>query len=262
MRKRPLLRYFGGKWRIANWIISNFPEHRIYVEPFGGAGSVLFKKEPCYAEVWNDMDDSVYNLFWVLKHEDMALELKSQLERTPFSRREFELAHVFTPNQVENARRLIIRSFMGFGADSVTNLNSKTGFRSDSGRSGSTPAKDWVNYSHKLEVFSERLKGVVIESKDATDVMKDHDGPDTLHYVDPPYPHTTRRGGRYKHEMTNDDHIELVSFLKTLKGKVCVSGYDCEIYNSLNWRKETKEARADKSGKRIEVLWMNYEDQK
>jgi DNA adenine methylase len=255
---RPVLRYFGGKFRLADWIISHMPEHRVYVEPYGGAASVLMKKPRSYGEVWNDLDDSVYHLFWCLKHERLALELKLNLERTPFSRREFETAHCYHPDPLENSRRLVIRSFMGFGADSVNNRESKTGFRSNSNRSGTTPAHDWVNYSQHIDTFFERMKGVVIENKPALDVMLEHDAPLTLHYVDPPYPHTTRRGGRYLHEMNNSQHEELCDALKSLKGKVMLSSYDNDLYRSLGWRSETKEARADKAGQRVEVLYMNW----
>lgn len=33
--RSPLSRYHGGKFRLAPWVMKNFPLHRIYVEPFG-----------------------------------------------------------------------------------------------------------------------------------------------------------------------------------------------------------------------------------
>lgn len=256
--KRPVLRWFGGKFRLAPWIIGHMPKHRVYVEPFGGAASVLLQKPRSYAEIYNDLDDSLWCLFSVLKQEDTAKKLKAAITATPYSRREFELAHVYHPDMVESARRLIVRSFMGFGADSASRPESKTGFRSNSNRSGTTPAHDWINYPKEIDAFCDRLRGVVIDHKPAIDVMKEHDSPETLFYVDPPYPHSTRRGGRYRHEMSGGDHDILLQKLSELKGKVMLSGYSEERYEQLGWRKEEKLARADGAGLRTECLWMNF----
>ena len=86
--KRPILRYHGGKWLLAPWIISHFPKHKIYVEPFGGGGSVLLRKSRVYAEVYNEMDGEMSNPFRVAR--DNGQRLKNMLKYTPYSREEFE----------------------------------------------------------------------------------------------------------------------------------------------------------------------------
>jgi DNA adenine methylase len=203
---RPVLRWHGGKWKLAPWIISHFPKHRVYVEPFGGAASVLLRKERSYAEVYNDLDRHVVGLFGILRDEAQAARLKLALELTPFARAEFLTAYEDSDDPIESARRLIIRAFMGHGSDSATGVVS--GFRANSNRSGTTPAHDWANYPDALPATVERLRGVIVEQRDACDVMRQHDGPTTLHYVDPPYMHETRtwmatgKGkGNYRHEL-------------------------------------------------------------
>ncbi len=112
---RPVLRWFGGKWKLAPWILSHFPAHRVYVEPFGGAGSVLMRKPRSYCEVYNDIDCEVVNLFRVLRDPGQAARLIADLELTPFSRDEFIAAYEPAEDPAELARRLVMRSFMGFG---------------------------------------------------------------------------------------------------------------------------------------------------
>lgn len=254
---RPILRWHGGKWLLAPWIISHFPEHRIYVEPFGGAGSVLIRKQPAYAEVYNDLDDQVVNLFQIVREN--GRELKQALAATPFSRNEFLAAALPTDDKFEQARRTVIRSFMGFGSNGV---HQSTGFRANSNRSGTTPAKDWSNYPDSLDALISRLQGVVIEHRDAVEVMKAHDGFQTLHYVDPPYVKSTRtdNGDDYAHELTDEQHKKLLDCLKSLKGKVVLSGYASDIYddNLAGWERVEKKALADGAAERTEVLWMNF----
>jgi DNA adenine methylase len=126
-----------------------------------------------------------------------------------------------------------------------------------------TPAQDWANYPNHIESFTERLKGVVVENKDAIEVLKQHDSIDTLHYVDPPYVHATRNMRRgnaaYAFEMDDQQHVELSEVLQDLKGMVIVSGYQCDLYDRLfkNWCRVQRTALADGAKKRIECLWLN-----
>lgn len=264
--RRPLVRYHGGKWRLAPWIISHFPEHRTYVEPFGGGGSVLLRKPRSYAEVYNDLDGEIVNLFRVVRDQGEAFVKAIRL--TPFAREEFVQAYEPTPDCFEQARRTMVRSGMGFGSSGTSSLI-KTGFRGSATRSGTHPGSDWRNQPLNLEDVVERLRGVIIENTAAVKVMAYHDSPQTLHYVDPPYVQSLRTwckpGSKeaYRHEMTDADHVDLLRFLKTLKGMVVVSGYRCDIYDQEldGWTRIDKSAMADKAMPRVESLWLNFTPQ-
>ena len=263
---RPVLRWHGGKWRLAPWIIEHFPPHRVYVEPFGGAMSVLLRKPRSYGEVYNDLDADVVNLFRVLR-SDRAGELVEALRLTPFARDEFNGAYAPADDEIALARRLIVRSFMGFGSDGHNRDNGRTGFRANSNRSGTTPAHDWCNYPDALATIVERLRGVVIENREARACMDQHDGPETLHYVDPPYLPETRspkaKNGKrfhvYAHELTPEDHGRLLAFVKGLEGMVLLSGYGAPIYDAAlaDWHRVERATFADGAQPRTEVLWLN-----
>lgn len=265
---RPALRWHGGKWRSSAWIIRHFPPHRIYVEPFGGAASVLLRKPRSYAEVYNDLDADVVNLFRVLR-SSAAADLVAALRLTPFARDEFDLSYEVSPEPVEEARRLVVRSFMGFGSNGYNReRGAPTGFRANSNRAGTTPAQDWANYPDALALIIERLRGVVVENRDAVACMKQHDGPETLHYVDPPYLPETRslRGKKagagyvaYRHELTTEDHARLLEDLQGLEGSVVLSGYPSALYDNAlpGWTRSETPAHADGARDRTEVLWLN-----
>lgn len=260
---RPVLRWHGGKWLLAPWIIAHLPPHRIYVEPFGGAASVLLRKPRAYAEIYNDLDSELVNLFRVLRGP-RAGELVEQLRLTPFARVEFVGAYEPSDDPVEGARRMIIRSLMGFG--SAAAMGRSSGFRANSSRSGTTPGHDWANYPDLLPEIIARLAGVVIEQLDAMDVMRRHDGSATLHYVDPPYVHATRSGGnpyctkhKYRHELDEAAHVALLDGLRGLVGMVVLSGYPHPLYDEAltGWQRVERAALADGARERTEVLWIN-----
>lgn len=255
---RPVLRYFGGKWKLAPWIISHFPPHKAYVEPFGGAASVLMRKARSYAEVYNDLDGEVVNLFRILRDKEMASELERRMRMTPFARDEFNESYGTPSDDIDRARYMMVRAFMGFGSDGHNADAGKTGFRANSNRSGTTPAHDWANFPDQIMRFSERLYGVVIENRDALEVMSQQDSPETLHFVDPPYVHDTRGAKHsYRFEMSDKDHERLCEFLIGLKGLVILCGYRHPIYDRLGWETRERETHADGARERTEVIWMN-----
>lgn len=264
--KRPVLRYHGGKFLLAPWIISHFPDHRTYDEPMGGGGNVLLRKPRSYAEIYNDKWDIVVNVFRVMRDERSAKKLEQLLRLTSFSRSEFEktgdahLAAIEDP--VEKARLTIFRSFAGFGSAS-TNAVFSTGFRANSNKSGTTPAHDWVNYPNHISSFIERLKAVVIENRHYADVVKQQDSQDTLHYLDPPYVQETRNMQRgnaaYAHEFTEQDHIDMAKVMEVVRGGVIISGYRCDLYDELfsEYLRVERKAFADGAAPRVECLWIN-----
>ncbi|MBE4436224.1 DNA adenine methylase [Vibrio parahaemolyticus] len=260
----PVLRYHGGKYRLAKWICSFFPEHRTYVEPYSGAASVLLRKPRSYGEVYNDLDQELFNLFLVLRDEEQSKRLYELCQLTPYSRDEFKLAYEPASDPIERARRMIVRSSMGFGSGAAS--GHKTGFRCDAKRPSGTPSHVWKKYPAVIKWVCARLRGVNIENRPALDCITYHDSESSLFYVDPPYLHNTRvlnsSGSVYKHEMSEEDHIALLKTLMQCKGMVILSGYDSDLYNDTlkGWRKEEKSARISASkgtALKTECLWIN-----
>lgn len=260
----PALRYHGGKFRLAPWIMSFFPAHNCYVEPFSGAAGVLLQKERAYVEVYNDLDGMVVNLFSVLRNPESRQGLIEAILLTPYARVEFDRAWEDVADPIESARRLCIRAQMGFGSAGAT--KGRTGFRIDTKRDFGTAQHLWARYPDALAAAGARFSGVLIENRSAVEVLLDHDSPETLHFVDPPYlPATrsqTRSGRAYRHEMGGSDHRALLDVLRALRGYVIVSGYASDLYHGAleGWRCATTKSRissARGSKLRNEWIWLN-----
>jgi DNA adenine methylase len=257
------VRWIGGKGTNYQWIISHFPEHRCYVESFGGGASVLLNKPPTKVEIYNDLDERLIALFDVLRHPELGKLLQAQLALTPYHESEFKRAWDSPPpeDQVEYARWVMIKLRMAFGG--CGSRDQKPGFAFGK---AVNQALSWSRKVDELDPVIDRLRRVTIMSRAAIDVIKRFDSADTLHYCDPPYVHDSRKSKRcYRFEMTDTDHEQLAEVLNNVQGKVVLSGYDCDLYKRLykGWRQDHRVQKLacskDKTQTRTETIWMNFQ---
>lgn len=260
---RPPVKWHGGKHYLASRIIDLFADHSTYVEPFGGAASVLLKKTPAPVEVYNDLDSRITRLFRVLR--DHGDEFRRRVSLTPYSEVEFDGADESCDDEVEMARRDFVRWRLSLGGrgDSFSYTLHRVRRGMADVVSGYLSMID-----EQLPAIVERLRTVQIVCRPAVDVIRTWDSPDTLHYCDPPYlPETRSEGTRdvYDHEMSEEDHRELADVLRSCKGKVVLSGYPSPLYDELyaGWKTVVTEIANHAAGgrekaRKQEVLWINW----
>lgn len=248
------LRYPGSKWSIAEEIVRQFGEHYHYIEPYFGSGAVFFTKPTSPHELINDMNGLVVNFFRVLR--DHTDELLFALEATPWSRDEYDQSHIQTGNAIEDARRFVTRIWQAHASD----LAKKTGWKNRGSKQRARGMSvRWQRVPSELAEIADRLKDAEIENRLAIDVMRRFSTRDTLIYADPPYLMETRTQKMYAHEMSTEDHLEMLGVLVDHPGPVVISGYNNSVYNdALNgWRKiEIKPPKVEKQAERMEVLWV------
>jgi len=254
--KRPALRYYGGKWKLAPWIISHFPEHKNYVEPCGGAASVLLQKPRSPLETYNDLDGNVVNFFRMLR--DKPEELIHKIKLTPWARAEYELSLTPADDDIEQARRFFVALWLGMNGASNYGSKATQGFKV------ATMDKDYPNtlYFTELDKIAERLTGVQIEARPALDVIERFDNADAMIYFDPPYVTEERtKPDWYALEWSNADHGNAAELLRACAGYVVVSGYACPLYADLyehhGWQRVDTMAQTNSGGKRVESLWLS-----
>lgn len=250
---RPVFRYFGGKYRLAPWIISHIPPHEGYLEPCGGAASVLLNKPRARLETYNDGDSNVVNFFQMLR--DRRDDLIRAIQLTPWARAEFELHYEPTADRLEAARRFWVGCSMAITGMAFSSSGMRMAHNTET-MPNRPDAR--LTYDH-LYAVAQRFLGVQIENLPYEVVVEKYDHRDTLIYFDPPYVTGTREfTDLYVEEWTDEKHAEAAAIMRAAESKVLVSGYNCPLYEELyaGWPRVDRVTRANR-GQRVESLWLS-----
>lgn len=254
---KALTKYPGSKWGIADRIISFFPDHHSYLEPFFGSGAVFFKKSPSNIETINDLDGNVVNLFECIRKDPERLA--REIELLPYAREVYDRAFLADPEDTfERALYFLIRLNMGHG---YRTNGQKVGWKNDvHGRERAYAVQDWNYLPERIIEAAARLKNAQIEHMDAIKLITRFNYDNVLIYCDPPYLLSTRYGQQYSYELDDTRHKELLDVLIAHKGPVIISGYDNEIYNErlCDWYREEIKDYCHTAKNNKEILWMNY----
>ncbi|MFC1764561.1 DNA adenine methylase [Planctomycetota bacterium] len=275
------LKWHGGKFYLADWIIDFIPKHLHYVEPFGGGLAVLLAKNPFdkrhqwgdkshesgISEVVNDLNGELMNFWKVLQGEASFMRFQRIVEATPFSQMQWEEAstHMAPRHEldVEAAVAFFVRCRQSrAGGFKVFATLSRNRTR----RCMNEQVSAWLNCVEGLADVHDRLKRVVVLNDDALRVIRQQDSKHTLFYLDPPYLHHTRAvKDAYQHEMAESQHRELLETIQNCQGRVMLSGYPNELYDSVlrGWNRHDRSIDNKVSGKATkpimtESLWCNF----
>jgi DNA adenine methylase len=257
---RPILKWHGGKHYVARRIVRLFREHAVYVEPFAGGLSVLLNKRPAAQEVASDLDARLIGLYQIL--QTRTDEFLRRVDALRYTRETFDAAYrdAAGADPLDAAVSFLVRHRFSRGGLGKTFAWSE---RLRGGRPGD--ANGWETFKRELPRIAERLARVEFRRNDALAVIREHDDPDTLSYLDPLYVRGTRSAPDiYCHEMTEEAHGELIETVLSCRGMVVLSGYANQYYDEAlaAWeRVEYKMPNHSGQGKtkqpRIEVLWLN-----
>jgi DNA adenine methylase len=264
------LKWHGGKYYLAPKIVAMMPEHLHYVEPFAGGLSVLLSKDPHgVSEVVNDLHGDLTNFWNVMKGEREFARFQRIMEGTPFSELEWLAAKeaMKDGDPVERAAAFFVFCRQSHSGKMVS-FAALT--RNRTRRDMNEQASAWLNAVEGLAEVHKRLKRVAILNRPATEVIEGQDGPNTLFYLDPPYMHETRSTiiEYGEHEMSTDDHVQLLDTLSQCKGKFMLSMYRHKLYDTyaerFHWHRvmfdlPNNAAGGDSKDRMTECVWMNFQ---
>jgi DNA adenine methylase len=264
-RKLIAFGWYGGKYSHLDWLLPLLPSCHHYCEPFGGSAAVLLNREPSPVETYNDLDGEVTTFFRVLRND--REKLIQSIGLTPFSREEFFIACSVNGHKIsdfERARRFFIRARqVRTGLAQTASIGRWANCKNTTRAGMSGVVSRWLGSVEMLPHIAERLLRVQIENRPALEVVRLYDSKETLLYCDPPYPHESRGDSKaYGNEMTNAEHADLARTLRKIKGKAAVSGYRCDLTDTLfkDFKRHDAPAKMCHSVKksRQEALWVNY----
>jgi DNA adenine methylase len=269
------IKWHGGKHYLAKRIVALCPPHLHYVEPYAGSLAVLLAKNPeGVSEVANDIDGRLTNFWYCLMSPSSFEEFRRRAEATPFCEQVWSAARERISRPCDHPGAICLNCGLAFficcrqslaGRMDIFAPLSRTRVR----RGMNEQASAWLHAVEDLSQVHERFKRVVILNRDALDVIRQQDGPDTLFYLDPPYVHQTRiTTGEYGlHEMGDEDHQALLETITSSErsGKFMLSGYRNDLYDTLlqGWRRHDFELPNNAAGgaskrRMVECLWCNF----
>ena len=255
---RKILKYPGSKWRLSDELVKMIPDHHTYCEPYAGSMALLFTKEPSPIEIVNDLDSDVVNLFRCIQQD--SERLARLVMTTPYSREVYDAQ--FQESEYESryqrAAGFLIKCWQGHG---FRTCGGKVGWKNDvHGRERAYALWNWYRLPEWIIDVAERLRMVQIEHRPAMEVIQRFDYGDVFMYLDPPYLLGTRARKQYKHEMTDEDHEEILQVILRSKAKIMISGYESELYETYlkDWKRMEFRGAAEHGGTRKEIVWTNY----
>ncbi len=209
---KPIIPWMGGKRRLVDKILPLIPEHTCYVEVFAGGAALFYNKAPSKAEVLNDINGDLVNLYRVVQNH--LEEFIRQFKLAIVSREVFEWEKLKDPatlTDIQRAVRFFYLQKLCFGGK-VESWSYGT----------SATARPKLNLLRIEEALSEahcRLARVNIERLDWQFCVRKYDRIDTLFYFDPPYWKTAGYGVSFGIEQ----YREMADLMVSMKGKAILS---------------------------------------
>lgn len=217
MKPKPIIRWPGGKSRLLKFILPLIRPHNTFVEGFAGGLAVILAKEPSKAEIVNDLNGDLVNLY---RHAQFHLDpLIQEVEWTLNSRE--NLADLRTQpglTGLQRAARFFLLNRMSFGG----------GGTSYAVTSQAQPSR--ANVLETLRAWNARLDKVSVENLPYERLLASYDRPETLWFLDPPY----SAGAVDSYDLwTEADMTAFAERVLALEGDWIVTINDCQANRAL-----------------------------